>query len=238
MTCGVHRQKCAACDRSYCMNEVTLLSGLSEKEMGLISKEAVTYQFKRGDIVFSEGEKANHLYIICKGKIKINRFTVDGKEQILYILSDGDFIGAFNLLKEDHWEFTAEALEDTTINTISKAAFDDVLIKSPEITIKVLEKAYERIRKVESLVNRLGTNNVDAKVAALLLNLESNFGHKTSKGTLLKLSINRDEMGAYAGIARETMTRKLKMFESIGLIKLVGTKEILILNKSALKEMN
>jgi len=220
------------------MSGVSLLSGLTDKEMALVSGEAVTHTYKRGDIIFSQGDKANHLYIVCKGKIKINRFTVDGKEQILYILSDGDFIGAFNLLKEDHFEFTAEALETTHISTVSKAAFNEVLIKNPEITIKVLEKAYERIRKVESLVERLGTSNVDAKVAGLLLNLESNFGHKTKDGTLLKLSINREEMGAYTGIARETMTRKLKLFQNLGVIKLIGQREILIMNKEALENMN
>lgn len=220
------------------MREVSLLSGLSDREMTLISGEAITHNYKKGDIIFSQGEKANHLYIVCKGKMKIHRYTVDGKEQILYILGEGDFIGAFNLLKEDHFDFTAEAMEATEINTVSKAAFNEVLIKNPSITIKVLEKAYERIQKVESLVERLGTSNVDVKVAGLLLNLESNFGHKTREGTLLRLSMNREEMGAYAGIARETMTRKLKLFEKLGVIKLIGTKEILIRNKEALEQMN
>lgn len=206
--------------------------------MALISSEAVTYKYRRGDIIFSRGDKANHLYIVCSGKMKISKYTIDGKEQILYILSDGDFIGAFNLLKADKFDFTAEALEDIEISTVSKAAFNDVLLKNPDITIKVLEKAYERIQKVESLVDRLGTNSVDAKVAGLLLNLEANFGHKSDEGTLLKLSINREEMGSYAGIARETMTRKLKLFQELGVIKLIGTKQILIMNRDALQEMN
>jgi CRP-like cAMP-binding protein len=217
---------------------VALFSSLNDEEMALISSEAVTYSYKRGDVIFAQGDKANHLYIVCSGKIKIKKYTVDGKEQILYILSGGDFIGAFNLLKADQFDFTAEALEDTEISTVSKSAFNEVLLKNPDITLKVLEKAYERIQKVESLVERLGTNSVDAKVAGLLLNLETNFGHKTKDGTLLTLSINREEMGSYAGIARETMTRKLKLFQELGVIKLIGTKQILIMNRDALKAMN
>lgn len=236
--CVKNRRDCKACQHGFCMSEVSLFSSLTEDEMTLIAEEAITYSFKRGDIIFAQGDTANHLHIVCSGKMKIKKYTVDGKEQILYILSDGDFIGAFNLLKADKWDFTAEALEDTEISMVSKSAFNHILFKNPDITLKVLEKAYERIIKVESLVERLGTNSVDAKVAGLLLNLESNFGHKTNEGTLLTLSINREEMGAYAGITRETMTRKLKLFQELGVIRLIGTKQILIMNKEKLKEMN
>lgn len=236
--CLQTNRNCGTCEHSYCISEISLLSSLNEEEMALVAKEVVTYSYKRGDIVFSEGDVANHLYIVCSGKMKINKYTVDGKEQILYILSSGDFIGAFNLLKEDHFEFSAVAVEDTEISMLSKAAFDTIILKNPDITLKVLEKAYERITKVEQLVERLGTNSVDAKVAGLLLNLERDFGHKTKDGTLLKLSINREEMGSYTGIARETMTRKLKLFEELGLIKLIGTKQILIKDRKGLKDMN
>ncbi len=236
--CIQNKRNCKACEHGFCISQVSLFSSLNDEEMALISSEAVTYSYKRGDVIFAQGDKANHLYIVCSGKMKIKKYTVDGKEQILYILSSGDFIGAFNLLKADKFDFTAEALEDTEISTVSKSAFNEVLLKNPDITLKVLEKAYERIQKVESLVERLGTNSVDAKVAGLLLNLETNFGHKTKDGTLLTLSINREEMGSYAGIARETMTRKLKLFQELGVIKLIGTKQILIMNRDALKAMN
>lgn len=236
--CVQGKRNCKACEHGYCISQISLFSSLNEEEMTLISSHALTISYKRGDVIFFQGDKANHLYIVCSGKMKVKKYTVDGKEQILYILSDGDFIGAFNLLKEDRFDFTAEAIEDTEISTVSKEAFNAILLKNPDITLKVLEKAYERIIKVESLVERLGTNSVDAKVAGLLLNLERDFGRKTEEGTLLTLSINREEMGSYAGIARETMTRKLKMFQEIGLIKLIGAKQILIRNKDALKEMN
>lgn len=236
--CIQTKRNCSTCDHSYCISQISLLSSLSEEEMAIIASEVVTYSFKRGDIIFNEGDLANHLYIVCTGKMKINKYTVDGKEQILYILSSGDFIGAFNLLKEDQFEFSAIAVEDTEISMLSKVAFDSIILKNPDITLKVLEKAYERITKVERLVERLGTNSVDAKVAGLLLNLERDFGHKTESGTLLKLSINREEMGSYAGIARETMTRKLKLFEELGLIELIGTKQILIKDRNGLKNMN
>lgn len=237
VSCKLYKNKCDECERDLCMGKIPLLSNLDEIMLNKISKGVQTLDFKKGEKIFARGEKADKLYIVCSGKMKIYKNTIDGKEQIIYILADGDFIGAFNLLKEDEFDFDAVALEDTAISTLEKREFDRIILNNPEITLKVLEKAYERIRKVESLVERLSTNSSDAKVAGLLLNLTKDFGQKTDEGILLSLTINREEMGSYAGIARETITRKLKLFEEMDLIKLLGTKRILIKNRSALRDM-
>ena len=215
-----------------------MLSGLDESEIDKISAGVSSRTFKKGEVVFSQGEKANKLYIVCTGKIKIFKNLMEGKEQILYILSGGDFIGAFNLLKEDQFDFSAVALETTEISMLEKSAFDKVMISNPEITLKIFEKAYERIIKAESLVERLSSSNPDAKVIGLLLDLASDFGTPTGDGgMILELTISREEMGSYAGIARENMSRKLQMFDEMGLIKLMRTKKILIKDMSQLKSM-
>lgn len=169
--------------------------------------------------------------------MKIYKYLSDGREQILYIYSAGDFVGAFNLLKEDEFKYNAEAIEDVAISTLDKTTFNEIAIKNPNITLKILEKGYERIRWAEELVDRLSSANADAKVAGLLLDLIKDFGTKTREGTVLNLSINREEMGSYAGISRETMTRKLKHFQELGYIDFIGNKKIIILDEERLSEL-
>ncbi len=214
-----------------------MLSSLSDEEAHKISEGVSSRSFKKGDIVFSQGEKANKLYIVCSGKVKIFKNTIHGKEQILYILSEGDFIGAFNLLKEDEFDFNAVALEPTQMSMLEKSSFDEIVLSNPQITLKIFEKAYERIMRAENLVERLSSHNPDARVLGLLLDLCDNFGKKTDKGVLLHLSMSREEMGSYAGITRETMSRKLQLFQEMGLIELIGTKKIRINDVAALKAM-
>ena len=124
-----------------------------------------------------------------------------------------------------------------TISCLSKDTFDQIILKNPTITLKILEKSYERIKAAERLVERLSVSSADAKVAGLLLNLINDFGTKNEKGIMLNLSINREEMGSYAGISRETMTRKLKLFKELGYIDFIGNKKILILNEQALRDL-
>lgn len=170
-------------------------------------------------MIFRTGDKADRLYIVCEGKMKIYKYTSDGREQILYIYSPGDFVGGFNLLKEDEYKYNGEALEDTIISTLTKKQFDNIVMQNPGMTLKMLEKAYERIRWAEELRNRLTLGNVDAKTAGLLLSLIDSFGRKTEEGIELDLSITREEMGSYAGISRETITRKLGAFQGFRLYR-------------------
>ncbi|NLC03865.1 MAG: Crp/Fnr family transcriptional regulator [Tissierellia bacterium] len=220
-----------------CIRNVPLLASLNQDEIDKISEGVVFTDYKKGEYIFRSGDKADKLYIVVSGKMKISNYLSDGREQILYIYSAGDFVGAFNLLKEDEFKYNAEALEDTTISTLSKNKFNEIILKNPEITLKILEKSYERIRDVEGLVVRLSAANTDAKVAGLLLELMEDFGSKESSNTVLELTINREEMGNYAGIARETMTRKLNHFKELGYIDFIGNKKIIIKEENKLREL-
>lgn len=230
--------QCIDCGKVNCINNIPLLSNLSESEAEKISSGVTAASYKKGSYLFKVGEKANKLFILCKGKIKIYKTNSEGKEQIIYIMSDGDFFGAFNLLKEDEFDMDAVALEDSAVSLLAKSEFDKIILSNPEITLKVLEKAYERIMKAENLVERLSINNLDTKVAGMLVYLANEFGSQTKDGILLKLPINREEMGSYAGIARETMSRKLNYFQELGLIVVKNKKQILIKDIDALENMS
>ncbi|OLS02799.1 cAMP receptor protein [Tissierella creatinophila DSM 6911] len=236
-TCNICNSNCQGFDGVSCIHNIPLLSSLNNNELNDISQGVVTREFKKGEYIFKTGDKADRLYIVCSGKMKIYNSFADGREQIFYIYGSGDFIGAFNLLKEDEYKYNGEALEDTVISTLTKSKFDEIAIKSPTITLKILEKAYERIRHAEDLVDRLSSTNANSKVARLLLKLIQSFGTKEGNSIVLNLSINREEMGSYAGISRETMTRKLIYFSELGLIKLEGNKKIIIKNMDKLKEL-
>ena len=140
-------------------------------------------------------------------------------------------------MKEDKFDFHAEVIEDSVICTLDKKDFDQIIIKNPSITLKILEEAYDRIVKLETLVDRLNTTSVESKVANLLLSLMSDFGTETNDGTMLNMTLNREELGSYAGLTRETISRKLRLFHEQGIINLIGSKKILVKDVKKLKEL-
>jgi CRP/FNR family transcriptional regulator, anaerobic regulatory protein len=228
-------KSCAKCTGKYCAKRVSIFSVLHEPEIDEVVSKIVTRNYKKGQILFFEGDVADKLYIVSNGKIKVFKYTKEGKEQILYILSSGDFIGDLSLLKKGKFDFNAEALEETSVCTLAKEDFDHVLATNPEITLKILEDVHDRLVSLENLVQSLSTRDVEARIASLLLSFIKNFGSETEEGVLVDLPLNREEMGNYIGITRETISRKLTSMQDEGIIELIGNKKLLIKDMDTLK---
>lgn len=227
---------CTRCSKDACARRVSIFSTLNECELTDIADMIKHREYKKNEVIFSEGGKAETLYFVNEGKIKLYKYNKDGKEQILHILSDGDFFGELNLLKESKYGFNAKALSDSKICTLGKDELKQILLSKPEIAIKVLEVVSERLSKIESLAQNLATNDVDSRMAYLLIDLGKKYGSEEENKLNINLPINREDMASYIGVTRETISRKLKKLEYEGIIKVDGTKKIVILNKKELEE--
>lgn len=85
-----------------------IFENLNNQELVEIVKTIDHKEYTKGDIVFTEGNVANTLYFINEGKIKLYKYTKDGKEQILHILSEGDFFGELELIKPSKYGFNSK----------------------------------------------------------------------------------------------------------------------------------
>lgn len=233
-----HCNGCCTCNHKYCAKKVSLFSSLSDKDLNKVVSLVTQRSFDKGDTIFSEGEIFDKLFIINSGSMKVYKYTKDGKEQILYILKEGEFLGDLNLLKKDTFSFSATALENINICIIHKDDFDTLMNSNPNISIKVLEYAHDRITSLENLVQTLTTKDVEVRLATLLLNLSKTFGVKTTKGIEITLSLTREDMANFIGVTRETISRKLSHFQNENIIEIFDNKLILIKDMNALKELN
>jgi pyruvate formate lyase activating enzyme len=212
-----------------------LFSDLAEEDVQDVLEQVVLADIKAGEYIFKTGDPPEFMYLIYQGQRKIFINTMDGEEQIFYIYRDGDFVGGLNLLVQTPYRYIGQALTDCKVVVIPKAAFDRYFYDSPVVLRSVLVKSFERIRWAEDLIQRLATSNASMKTAGLLLKLAKRIGVETEEGIRLELSMNREELGSYSGLRRETITRKLGEFKELGYIELVGNKVIIIKDLEALE---
>ena len=223
--------------KNYKENEEGLLAFLTDEELARFRYRPQVLIYKKGDKIFSFNDPADFMYIILEGFIKISTYLSDGREQILYIYGEEDFVGAHNLLTHESYIYEARALTKARLLIISKIDFNNILIKNNQVLIKILDQSFRRIRRSEDLIDRLSTQNADMKVAKLLLDLADDVGIVKKEGVLVEIHLSREELGSYSGIVRETLSRKLSSFEKMGLIEIIGRNEILIKNMTALEKM-
>lgn len=227
---------CNSCRGELCASKVPIFENLNNEELLEIVNTINHKEYTKGDVIFTEGNIANTLYFVNEGKIKLYKYTKDGKEQILHVLSEGDFFGELDLIKPSKYGFNAKAIVDAKICTLTKDEMKDIMMRNPEIGIKLLETVGERLSKVENLVQNLATNDVDSRMAYLITDLMEKYGESKGDNISIVLPLSREEMANYIGVTRETISRKLKKFEDENLIKIIGTKNIVILDEEGLRD--
>lgn len=114
---------------------------------------------------------------------------------------------------------------------------DEILLKNPDISLKILKEVTKRLAETETLAQNLATNDADIRIANMILDFGEKYGVNKEQYIEIKLPINREEMANYVGVTRETISRKLSKFEDLDIIKLVGNKVIIIKDEDALKEL-
>ncbi len=228
---------CSHCLNKLCIHKVPIFTTLNHEDLINISQVIEHREYKKGEVLFHIGDVVNSIIIMNVGSVKAYKYTPEGREQILYVFSDGDFLGEQYLLSNQRAGYTVEALENVKVCMLTKSQFYQLLANHPDMSVKIIEELGIRMSKLENTLQSMGVRSVDARISSLLLDFSLKYGIETDDGILIKLPLSREGMANYLGIARETVSRKLIQLENEGLIRSVSNKNLLILNIEALKEM-
>ncbi|MGV8980375.1 Crp/Fnr family transcriptional regulator [Clostridium sp.] len=227
---------CNSCNHTLCAKKVPIFSFLSDEELKKIVDMTGHKSYKKGDLLCSEGGKSDTLFIINEGAIKISKLTKDGKEQIIHILTNGDFFGELSLFNNNEtFNFDVYAISNLKVCTLTKQNMDEILLNNPAISLKLLQVITKRLTETENLAQNLATNDAEIRIAYMLLEFAEKYGVSTKQGLQVKLPINREDMASYVGVTRETISRKLSIFEELGIISHNGNKIIIIKQIDVLK---
>ncbi len=228
---------CNECSHNGCAKKVSIFSSLDDTDINKIVSMTGHKSYKKGEFLCHEGDITSKLFIVNEGKVKLSKINRDGKEQILRILSSGSFFGEYYLFSDkEPYNFSAIAISDVKMCTLSKSDMDKLLHQHPDINTKIFQEISKKLIQTENLVQNLSTNDTNSKVAYVLMELADKYGTVENSHIKIEIPINREEMASYAGVTRETMSRKLSNFEKLNILEPKGNKIILLKDKDALLE--
>lgn len=193
-----------------------------------------TNRYKKKQIIFSEGNHPHYLFYVAKGKVKAFKTSEEGKELIVGLYAEGDFMGYTALLEESTYKVTAEAIEDSEIDIVSKKDFFELISCNSDVTRRFLRiLADNNNQKAEHMV-QLAYDSLRKRVASTLLLLKTKYDN--SAGEKFSIHIRREELANLAGTSTESLIRTLSDFKSEGLIG-IQSGNIEILNEEKLENM-
>ena len=189
-----------------------------------VGKGRSVESLKPGQVVFSQGDVADSLFYVQKGKIKLAVVSKQGKEAVVAILEPGAFLGEGCLAGQQIRMATASAMSECSIMRLEKASVVRVLLDEPGFADLFLRYVLSRnIRIEEDLVDQL-FNSSEKRLARLLL-LLANFG-KEGKPELIITQISQETLAEMIGTTRSRVKFFMNKFRKLGFIEYNGGMKI------------
>ena len=209
------------------LGKTALLSNLSREELRILATRTVRKLFSSGELLFSEGEPCSGLYIIVKGKVRIFKTSVNGREQVLAVNLPGESVAELPVFDGGPFPASAVAMEDTEMAFISRRDFHAYCLEHPEVPLKVLSVVGARLRRLVGIIEELSFTTVRQRLIALLVKLAQTEGNTTEHGVEFQLPATHQELANQLGTVRELISRNLMRLQAEGLLD-VDARQIVV----------
>ena len=215
----------------YCLEHIEeILSGAHELHPINANTEINYTAYNKGDVLFSEGGTPRGVFFLHSGLIKIVKYGIEGKEQIIEIAKAGDLVGFRAMLSDKTYNVDAKMLEDASIGYIQKSDFLKAINNNEKLRNTVIRVLSKELQDRADLLTTMAQKTVRQRTALVLILLDDIY-----KGAPINLS--RDDLANFVGTATETVIRLLREFKKDGILDIHGRK-ITILNIERLIELS
>ncbi|MBQ1305126.1 MAG: Crp/Fnr family transcriptional regulator [Erysipelotrichales bacterium] len=213
-----------------CLEAVPFFAGLPAEAVDGLAEHAKYDVRSNGSTLFSEGDAADSIYIIQKGRVKLSRYIDDGQEIVLDILHDGQAIWENMFLVDKTYSYSAICLTDVDMYEISREVIQKVLEEQPKVAMSMVSFLSKKLQEANERAIFLSIRDPMVRLAGFLL-----YKDRTCIGPEICLRLN--DIAASIGLRMETVSRSLKKFEKDGLLRRMGQGRILIVDHEGLKKI-
>jgi CRP/FNR family cyclic AMP-dependent transcriptional regulator len=202
------------------VRKAPLFAALDDETASALIESMTTSHLERGEVLFHEGDQGDRLYVICEGKIKLGRTSVDRRENLQAILGPGEMFGELSVFDPRPRTATATAVAETQLIELGHEELYAFLSDRPNVATNLLGALAQRLRRTNETLADLVFTDVPGRVAKALLDLSLRFGTPAEDGILVAHDLTQEELANLVGASRETVNKALADFASRGWIKL------------------
>lgn len=198
-----------------CMKELEIFNILTDTEKNAIYGLARGSLLKKGEILFSQGEEGDKVFLIQTGKIMLQKFTKDGMKIVIDILKPGDLICENVIFEEGNYPFSGIALENSYICACSKKEMIE-LIKDPVILEKIFFSINSKMTEYTERMTNNALKDVQDKVYNTLKQIAGRHGRITNFGLEIDCYLSHEDIGFLVNASRVSVTRSINQLIEMG----------------------
>lgn len=200
------------------LSRVPIFTSLEEESLRRLAELCRSRAFKRGEVIFHEGDPGNALYLIESGQVKIVLISDEGEETILNVQGPEECLGELALIDAAPRSATAVALERVQVLALYRDDFLALLSRHPPVALAVMSGLAGMIRRLSSQVQDLMLLDARGRVAKKLLDLAEQHGRVTPGGVRIDLRLTQQELAQMVGLTRVSVNQHLAWFHERGIL--------------------
>ncbi len=191
------------------LSEVPLFGDLTDAEMDRIVSGAEGRDLQRNDVIFTEGDDADALYVVERGRIAIANKSFDGRESVVALMERGELFGEMPLFDHQPRSAEARALESSRVIAIHYDPVHDLYEESPHLLWRVVELLALRLRVTDMALADSFFLDVTGRTAKRLLELSNGADE-------FALPVTQEELAGMVGASRERVNKSIAQFIRLG----------------------
>lgn len=203
-------------EKYWYLKNCSLFLRLDDQQLKRIEAHSRSKSFPASSPIYLPAEKADHVFLLADGLVKVSHLTADGKESILAFVEPGELFGELALFAGQPREELVKAMQPSTVIMIPTDEIHQLMIERSDVALAVTKLVGLRRQRIERrLKNLLFLSNRD-RLVHLLLELAEQYGRPCDEGTELDIRISHHDIAKLIGCTRETVTVTLGQLHSEG----------------------
>jgi len=195
-----------------------LFSRLSPDQIDRIETRSRSRTIPAGTPIYLPSEKADSVFLLVKGLVKVCHLTMDGKESILAFVEPGELFGELAIFGDEDRDEYVETIETSTVMMIPAAEITQLMAVHSDVAFGITKLINLRRHRIERRLKNLLFLSNRERLVQLLLDLAEQFGSQADDGIRLHIKLSHQDLGNLIGSTRETVTVILGQLRAEGSI--------------------
>ncbi|MFZ5556538.1 MAG: Crp/Fnr family transcriptional regulator [Pseudomonadota bacterium] len=212
------------------------LSQLDPADIDDLLAISVLQAFAKGATVFRAGDPGRNVYFLKRGRIKIYQLSPVGREVILWFCFSGEIFGLAEVARGGGRVVNAEACEACEVLAVPQEKFKAFLSGHPEASLLCMQVLSSRLRILGEVLANLVSDDVNTRVAKLILRLSARYGTRVGREIFLNIPLTHQEIADMVGTTRQTVTSALGQLKRQGVLS-IDSHRIQIESEELLNEL-
>lgn len=203
------------------LENFNLFQVLPEEKLMQMHEHIRDSDVKKNELVYLSEDESRKIYFLKQGKIKLTRFSEQGKEHIIGIIGPGEIFGESALLGSSTMDENAEVIEDAVICSIDYSQFRNFINENPELNLSIIKLIGLKFRRIQTKLDSLCFKNSEERIRQYIKSLAYDFGRQNqlTKDITLRISLTHEEIAKLTATTRQKVTSVLSNLVKQGIIE-------------------